>query len=335
VVVHAAVADEEDLPARELAVDHPRHVDAGLARQIAAELQHQMALRKVAGAALGETVQAVGHRRELKRRIRERVRDAEAAAEVQAAHRRRQLLGPAEDQLVAPGLRLDNRLGLQVLRAGVEVETLEGQPERADLGQQIRHPFGIDAELLGAAAHAHARSLQLERRVDADRHPRGLAAGVAGLGERAQLAEALDVDQDARGLRLLQIGIALARAGEADVLRVHAGIECNAQLADRSHVQPVGESRHVRDHRRHRVALHRVVQVHGWRQHATQLRDPRAQPAAVVDVAGRAADGVDHPRQRAPADQQFAAGVHAPGQALGPGQFEFGAGGLDHSGRVV
>jgi hypothetical protein len=74
--------------------------------------------------------------------------------------------GEAQGQLEALALGLDDGLGAQVLGAGEEVEALEGEAGLADLGQQLGHLFGIDAELLGAAAHLHARTLELEVGVD-------------------------------------------------------------------------------------------------------------------------------------------------------------------------
>ena len=47
VMVQAAVGDQEHLAARDLAVDDAADVDAGLADQIAAELDHELRLRQL------------------------------------------------------------------------------------------------------------------------------------------------------------------------------------------------------------------------------------------------------------------------------------------------
>jgi hypothetical protein len=58
-----------------------------------------------------------------------------------------------------------------------------------------------------------------------------------------------------------QFGVALAGAGEADLGRVGAGVQRHLQLAGRGHVDAVDQPRHHAHHGRHRVGLHRVVQL--------------------------------------------------------------------------
>ena len=126
--------------------------------------------------------------------------------------------------------------------------------------------------------------------------------------EQADLAHRLDVDQHAGGDRLAQLLGALARPGEADLGRIGAGVERHLQLAGRSHVDAVDLARHEGHQRRHRVGLHRVVQLDGRRQRLPQLGRAGGEQRAVVGVERRAADALGEARQRQAADLQLAAG---------------------------
>ena len=70
------------------------------------------------------------------------------------AHRR-----PGAPRVRRTVLRLADRFGAQVLRAGKQVKASNASPASATRAQQRRHLLGIDAELLGTAAHLHARAL--------------------------------------------------------------------------------------------------------------------------------------------------------------------------------
>jgi len=102
---------------------------------------------------------------------------------------------------------------------------------------------------------------------------------------------------------------ALARAGKADLGRVGTGIQGHLQLAGRGHVNAVDQGRHQPDHGRHRVGLHRVMQLHLGRQGRAQLRNPGTQQATVVGIKRRLADALGQQRQLLPADDQFAARI--------------------------
>jgi hypothetical protein len=110
----------------------------------------------------------------------------------------------------------------------------------------------------------------------------------------------LHVDQHAGGHRLAQLGVALAGAGKADLGRVGAGVQRHLQLAGRGHVDAVDQAGHVAHHGRHRVGLHRVVQLH--RRGSAARSWPRA-GAAARGRRRRTASG----RRARPAGQRLAA----------------------------
>lgn len=62
-------------------------------------------------------------------------------------------------------------LGIEILRSAKNMKALERQPKIAHGPQQIRHRFGINAKLAGAAAHMHPRTAQFEIGIDPHRHP--------------------------------------------------------------------------------------------------------------------------------------------------------------------
>ena len=115
-------------------------------------------------------------------------------------------------------LRLAEDLGVEVLRAGEHVE-----PEHVDVGarelaEQRRDELGVHAELLRSAAHPHARALDPEVRVDPDRDPGADAQALAVGDDPRGLGRGLHLDGDPRRDGLRDLGLRLARAGEADVV---------------------------------------------------------------------------------------------------------------------
>ncbi len=151
---------------------------------------------------LDERREVRADRREVEPLLARKIGNAEATAEVQEAHRRRRVLRQPQRQFVGLALRLADRLGLQVLRAGKEVKALEGQARLPISASSLRHLLGVDAELLRPAAHLHARRLELEVRIHAHRHARGQAKLSCDLRQQPDLAHRLDIDQDARRDRL-------------------------------------------------------------------------------------------------------------------------------------
>ena len=86
---------------------------------------------------------------------------------------------------------------------------------------------------------------------------------------RCGLVRRLDLDVTPGGDRLAELGVGLARPGEADPVGRDPGVQRDPQLAGRRDVEAVDERREMLDDRGHRVGLHRVPD-----------RDPRAERRA-------------------------------------------------------
>ena len=136
------------------------------------------------------------------------------------------------------GLRVDQRLRIERLRAGEDVEAAPVGAGVEDSPDQRRHARGIDAERLGAAAHAHAGALDLEIGIDPHREPRPpVAAPIASARSTSPSDSQLSVTP--ASIAASKLAVALAGPGEADRRRVDAGLERDAKLAGRSDVEPV------------------------------------------------------------------------------------------------
>src|SRR4051812_30101355 len=168
-MMQPAVGDEEHAAARDLAVDDAAHVDTCLAYEIAAELDHDLCERQLAAGACGNFGEARLDDREVEPALAGKIRNAEAAAKIQHTHGRRRVLREAQREIEGGVLRVADRTGVEVLRAGENVEALEAERELTHAGEQGRCGFDIDAELPRAAAHAHPGTLELEVGIDAQR----------------------------------------------------------------------------------------------------------------------------------------------------------------------
>ncbi len=204
-------------------------------------------------------------------------------------------------------LRVADRGRAQVLRTAEDVETFELESALADLRERLRHLLGVDAELLGTAAHLHPRQLELEVRVDAHGDTGGSALALREGGKQPDLAERFDVEQDAGCEPLRELGLALSGACKADIAGIHAGVERHAKLAARCDVETVDESRHVIHQRRQGIGLHRIMKVDPCGQHLAELRDALVERAAVVHVERRAPDALCKTGERHPSDHELAA----------------------------
>ena len=121
--------------------------------------------------------------------------------------------------------------------------------------------------------------------------------------------------------------MALAGAGEADLVGVGTAVEGDPQLAAGGHVDAVDKAGHVADQGRHRVGLHRVVELDAGGQRGPQLGDAAGQERPVVGVERRLADPVDEALEGDAADQQLAAGAL---ELVHGGMDRFFAGGGGH-----
>jgi hypothetical protein len=171
VVVQPAVGHQEHLAARDLAVDDAGDIHARLADQVAAQFDHDAGLRQV-----------------VRRTGAQRARLAPMGA-------RSSRCSPGKYGMPKPPPRLRKRTGAAPSppaaaparsscsaprrwprRAGSASRQTGGSPRTAALGRDaakhLGHLLDVDAELLGPAAHLHARALELEVGVDAHGHPR-------------------------------------------------------------------------------------------------------------------------------------------------------------------
>ena len=171
--------------------------------------------------------------------------DAEAAAEIDQRRRRARFLGQLARQSERRRLRLDQGGGIERLRAGEDVKAAPFGARRDDPADQGGHARRIDPERLGAAAHAHARALDLEVGIDPDGEPRRPPQLRADREGALGLAFGFAVERNARPDRLLEFGVALAGAGKADFGRIAAGLQGEAQFAARSDVEAVDLLRNV------------------------------------------------------------------------------------------
>src|SRR5713101_9845434 len=98
-MMESAIGNEKNLPSGDLAIDDPAHVDACLANQKTAELDDQACLRQGALCASGEHFEVVADGAEVERSLAREIGNAEAAADVEHAHRRRRKFGQADRQV--------------------------------------------------------------------------------------------------------------------------------------------------------------------------------------------------------------------------------------------
>ena len=124
VVMHAAVGDEKHVTARHFPIDHPGHVNAGLADDIAAELEHEPCARQLGRRTRRKRLEIRADRRQVERQLAGEVGDAEAAADVERLHRRARL-GQVDGEIDGLALRFADGFRREALRARKDVEALE------------------------------------------------------------------------------------------------------------------------------------------------------------------------------------------------------------------
>ena len=112
--------------------------------------------------------QLYAHRCQIERRVAGEIRNPETAADIQCFDRSGCVLGETVSQSERIGLGFRNRFCFQILRAAEDMETFEVKFGFPDSFQHCRYTVRIHAELLGAAAHFHARGFELEIRIHPD-----------------------------------------------------------------------------------------------------------------------------------------------------------------------
>src|SRR5450755_3028212 len=186
------------MSARDLAIDDAADIDARLSDQKAAELDDERRLRERGDGLRHDFPQIGADRSEVEGLFAWEVRDAEAAPDVEHSDRLGRGRGQSDGKVQRLALRLANRFGAEVLRAAVDVKTLERESKLADSPKRVRNHFGIDAELFWAATHFHAGRFQLEVRINPDGDTRGFAQGDREARQQLDFTLGFDVDQDAR-----------------------------------------------------------------------------------------------------------------------------------------
>ena len=194
----------------------------------------------------------------------------------------------------------------------MKAEELEVGP--GELDQQVGHELRVDPELLRASAEAHARALDLKVRVHAYGHPGPDAQALADGRDAVGFGLRLHLDGHSRGHRLGQLGRGLARAGEADPLRGHRGVERREHLGRRGDVERIDQPAEVLHHRGHGIGLHGVAEVEPGGQMGSQKGHALREERAVVGEEGSAAGALGETVDRHSPD------CHASALAPGCGQ---------------
>ena len=108
---------------------------------------------------------------------------------------------------------------------------------------------------------------------------------------------------------LAQFVVVLARAREADFTRIGPSVESDLQFASRGDVDAVDTGGHVGDQCRHRIGLHRIVQLDLGGQGGAQLGYAAIKSGAVVGIERRLAHAGSKARDGLAADQEFSVGM--------------------------
>ena len=130
------------------------------------------------------------------------------------------------------------------------------------------------------------------------------ARRVAGFGgdasEFGNFAERFDVDQDAGGDGLAELGVAFAGAGEADLVGVGAAVEGDPQLAAGGHVDAIDEARETGEpvdlkpmNSFERKIIHDVVREEGMKSRSHGEEPHRYVTVYVKASAADDADEID------------------------------------------
>ena len=262
--MQAAVGHEEHVAARNLPVDDAANVDAGCADEIAAELDHEPRLRQRVCAA----------------RRRDRARFAPIGARSSGSSPGKYGMpkpppmlstctgaGAAAASRIASSTRLPLRLADRLRLAGSASRCRCESPRRRGRGGRSR------SSSAGTTSASTPNCLGPPPIFMPDDF--SSKSGLTRTATRARQAGARATD--ARGCSTSRADSTLTRMpaasacassasllagpGEADLARRHAGVERDLELAAGGDVDAVDDARHERDERRHRIGLHRVVQL--------------------------------------------------------------------------
>ncbi len=273
--MQAAVGHEEHLPARHLAVDHAADIDRPPRRRGSARARRRAprpAGRACASAASARRCSPIGC--EIERLLAGEVRDAEPAADVDRPHRPGCVLRELRRQLERLALRLADRLGLQVLRPGEDVEPLEAR-DRAGRSRRAA-PAPARRRRRTASARRPSSCRRTSARSPGSPAPQRAPEAAASPAIRATVRISF---ADSRFTRIPAATACssspsgLARPRETDLAGRHAARQRHAKLARGRDVEPVDLPCEVDDERRHRVRLDRVVQLDPGREVPPKQRD--------------------------------------------------------------
>ena len=141
------------------------------------------------------------------------------------------------------------------------MEAFEGEAGLPNFSEKGGDRFGIHSELLGAAAHFHTGTFELEVGVDTYSDASPPASSLLDGGQFGDFAKGFDVDQNAGGNGASQLFGTLSGACEADVAGVGTTIEGHLEFVGRSNVDAIDPFCHIVDDGRHRIGLHCVVDL--------------------------------------------------------------------------
>src|SRR5690606_10286894 len=119
------------------AIAHAADIDTRFADQIAAEFDDQRRFRQFARSARRECREILTDGFEIEPPLAGEIGNAEAAADVEYAHRRRGILRQTQRKFVGVALRVADRFGLEALRSPEKMKAFEGEPRLADATEQF------------------------------------------------------------------------------------------------------------------------------------------------------------------------------------------------------
>ena len=170
-----AVGDEKHLPVALLAVDDAREIDTRLPHQIAPKFDAKRSFGQHNRQRGQLLAQRLADSSKIKRHIARKIGNAEAASQIASGQRRAAFFRQPRRERQGRSLHFRNGGGIQRLAASIYVKAAPFAARCNQAACQRGHSCGIHAKLLGPAAHLHARSLEIEIRIDPDGKARDAA----------------------------------------------------------------------------------------------------------------------------------------------------------------